>query len=260
MSRFIQTQYNNKQPPGFDDYMNHDLLPLDRALAPVSSVVNQLDYCITLAKKYCYFPSVHRLTIDESAAIHLYTKDWGKKSLHTVLNQALTSEDYRLIRPWFGFLKLFNTALGKLPSVKDTIWRAVHIDIVKYFQQNEQITWWNVSSCSFSPVTIRRLLDSHSILCSIEVLNGKSIRSFAYDITEDEVLLPPGTRLRVKDKNIDPSTGRGILSLEEISNDAYKKPLSNEKPISSTNKPPKDDSSKNLKYVLKVKHFLLINL
>jgi hypothetical protein len=260
MSRFIQTQYNNKQSPAFHDYMNYSLLPLERALMPVLTVVNRLDHYIKVAESCCHLPSRYNLTRDESAALYLYTREWGTQNLHHVLNQALMSGDYSLIRPWFEFLKLFNTALGKLPSVKGRIWRAVHVDIVHHFQQNEEITWWNVSSCSFSVVTIRRFLDHHSILCSIEVLNGKSVRDFTLDSTEDEVLLPPGTRLRVKDKKKDHSTGRYILSLEEISNDAYKTPLSTEKPISSTNKSPKVDSSKDLKYVLKRKHFLLINV
>ena len=47
--------------------------------------------------------------------------EWGNDSFYRVLNRALRSEDRSSLKPWFVFLKLFATALGKLPNLKKVI-------------------------------------------------------------------------------------------------------------------------------------------
>ena len=68
------------------------------------------------------------LTIDESAAIRLYTIEWQKphRSLYSMLNETLKTADRKALQPYFKYFKLFLTALVKLPSVPpQTIWRGV---------------------------------------------------------------------------------------------------------------------------------------
>jgi hypothetical protein len=72
------------------------------------------------------------LTQQESAAIHLYTMQFdGGPSLYEILNQSLRAENRQELKPWFLFLKLFLTALYKLPSQNKTIWRGVRIKVVE---------------------------------------------------------------------------------------------------------------------------------
>ena len=216
MNRFIQIYKDNNELGNHYQHMNHPVLSLEQALVPLSTHIYRLDQLLALAKSSYHSISSYKLTRDESVAIYLYTIERGDQSLHFSLSLALYSGRYLLIKPWHGFLSLFNAALTKLPSLKATIWRGVDFRVAGTLRDNEEITWSNFSSCSLSLSIIRDLLNADSILCSIEAINGKRIRDFAYNINQDEVLLLPGTRLRVKSKKIDRSTNKLILYLEEI--------------------------------------------
>ncbi|CAF5100969.1 unnamed protein product, partial [Rotaria sp. Silwood1] len=55
--------------------------------------------------------------------------EWGDTSLYRVLNRALRSENRQALKVWFSYLKLFDIALDKLPTVKEPVWRGVRLDI-----------------------------------------------------------------------------------------------------------------------------------
>ncbi len=57
-----------------------------------------------------------------------------------VLNEALRSENRPALKPWFPFLKLFDMALNKLPTVKGNIWREVPGDVSGMFTKDEVLT------------------------------------------------------------------------------------------------------------------------
>jgi len=217
MNRFIQFEYTNKDFVVIDDYKNQPDSSLDSALKPVSSYVDQLDHYIKKAKKYRHFPSEHHLTEDESAAIYLYMNDWGDRSLYRVLNQILQSDDRTKVKPWLGFLKIFDTALEKLPNVKDRIWRGLPIDIAEKLQENEELILCSVTSCSLSADVIKSCLNSSSVLCSIDPLYGKDVCRYTPHANDQEVLLRPGARLRVKSKESNNREHKFYISFEEIS-------------------------------------------
>jgi len=216
MNKFILFKYNEKAFPPIDDYKIDGILSLDTALEPVLCSVDQLDYYIERAKKFRHYPSEHDLTEDESAAVYLYTNDWGDQSLHRVLNQALQSDDRRILTPWLGFLKLFNNALEKLPTVKDTIWRGLSNNIAKQLKENDEVVCWGVTSCSTSADIICNILDQNSVLCSIKPLNGKYIHGYTPFSNDHEVLLFPGTRFRVKIQESSNEIDKPVICLEEI--------------------------------------------
>ncbi|CAF0811898.1 unnamed protein product [Adineta steineri] len=95
------------------------LVSIEKALEPLKSNINELSHYIKTAKQHCRFPSEHGLTHDESAAIYIYTMEWDNTSLYRLLNQALRSENRQALQIWFPDLKLFESALDKLPTVKD---------------------------------------------------------------------------------------------------------------------------------------------
>jgi hypothetical protein len=221
MNRFVDHEFHNKKLPPICGYWNENLVPLEQALKPILPRIDQLDRSIQAAKKYCHFPSEHGLTHDESAALFLYTMEGGDNSFYRVLNQALRSEDRAALKPWFPYLKLLDTALWKLPTVRRNIWRGVLGDIGPNIKKNEELTWWGVSSCSLSVDVVKDFLPSEtrSTLFLIEAINGKDVSRYTNYPTEDEVLLCPGIQLRVVANALDHPGGLNIVHLAEVSDD-----------------------------------------
>ena len=206
-------------------YLAYPLVPLQKALEPIASEIDQLDRFSKIAKSECCFPSEHGLTREESAAIFLYTMDWGEHSFYRILNRALRAEDRSSLKPWFGYLKLFDTAIQKLPNVQKHLWRGIAGNIAHSFKKDDKLTWWSISSCSTSVNIIKDFLGSNSTLFLIEAVNEKDISRYSNFPNEDEVILSLGTRLRVlSDPLQQPSMN--LVHLREIT-DCEEEPPSN---------------------------------
>lgn len=99
-------------------YEKEPSLPLELACEPLRTLFDEteLDEHIQIAKLNCKNPA-DGLTQDESASIHLYTMEWNEssESLYAILNRTLRTPERNLLRPWFRYLKVFLTALFKLP-------------------------------------------------------------------------------------------------------------------------------------------------
>ncbi|CAF3973027.1 unnamed protein product, partial [Rotaria sp. Silwood2] len=218
MHRFTDIESTPKRLTPVYGYLAHQLLPLQKALEPISSQINQLDRFSKIAKNECHFPSEHGLTRDESAAVFLYTMECGENSLYQVINRALRAEDRSSLKPWFGYLKLFDTGVQKLPTVRKNLWRGVPTDIAKNFKKGDEFTWWTISSCSTSVNIIKDFLGSNSTLFLIEAVNGKDISRYTNFPSESEVILCPGTRLRVVSDPLD-QPPMHIVHLQEVTDE-----------------------------------------
>ncbi|CAM4928333.1 unnamed protein product [Rotaria socialis] len=117
MNRFTDIESKPIQLPPVYGYLSHPLLPLEKALEPIASQINQLSRYKKIAINECHFPSEHGLTRDESAAVYLSS-----------------------LKPWFGYLKLFDTAIQKLPTVRKNLWRGVSKDIAKNFKKGDEFS------------------------------------------------------------------------------------------------------------------------
>ena len=168
MHRFNDIESAPKRLPPVYGYLAYELQPLQKALEPIYSKIDQLDRFCQIAHSECHFPSEHGLTREESAAIFLYTMEWGESSFYRVINHALRAEDRSTLIPWFAYLKLFDTAVQKLPTVRKNLWRGVPKDISKDFKKDDEFTWWTISSCSTSVDVIKSFLKSDSTLFLIE--------------------------------------------------------------------------------------------
>jgi hypothetical protein len=220
MNRFIASYEEEKQLTPISGFWAFPLVPLEKSLESVAPSIPELKQSIKDAKKHCYYPSKHNLTRDESAAVLLYTMEAGEHSFYRVLNGILRKENRRLVTPWFSFLKLFNTALNKLPTVKGCIWRGIAGDFSESYKQNEVITWWNFSSCSSDVDVVESFLENEnkSTVFMIEARNGKNLEGHTQFSNESEILLPMGTKLRVKGKRM--KHGQlNLIHLVEISED-----------------------------------------
>ena len=153
-----------------------------------------------------------QLTINESAAVYLYTM---KTSFYERFNQTLRTENPPALEPWLDFLKLLINGLAKLPSCKGTLWRGVaNIDASK-FSVGDTFTWWSVTSCSSYASVAAGFTCDKGILFCINTIHGKDIKVYSEATNgEEEVILMPGTSLRVKDKTFDVH-GFSVIHLEE---------------------------------------------
>lgn len=187
------------------EYAKEPLLPLYKACAPLIDIIPDLSDHVQLALDKTPDVPSDGLTVDESAAIRLYTMEWHKphQSLYVMLNQTLRSRNDEHLRPYFKYMKLFLTALIKLPCVpQSTVWRGVTRNVSADFPPNDAITFWTFSSCTAAlPV-----LESNTFLgstgertlLSVEVINGRKIHAHSHFSTEDEILLLPGTHMIVQ--------------------------------------------------------------
>lgn len=221
MNRFGDIDYSFKRLPPVYGFRSRKLVSLEEALQPIESQIDELPYYIKIAKKYCHYPNPHGLSKDQSASIYIYTMEWGETSLYCVLNKALRSEDRQCLTVWFSYLKLIDTALDLLTTVKEVVWRGVRSDIGKNFTKNRIFTWWPISSCSSSVNVIEKFLknETHSTVFLIEAVKGKKISGYTQYEDEDEVILKIGTQFRVKADPLKRADGTHTVHLIEIDDD-----------------------------------------
>lgn len=212
--RFVTTidrelQRFNGSP--IDGYQNLTVKTLEEALELITLDLPNLLNHIRTAKQECnQFLNV--LTQDESAAIYLYTMD---TPLYSALNSALRDENRVALKTWFPFLKLFITALEKLPSLQSIVWRGVAGDVGSNFIENDVKTWWSVTSCSKANNVVEMFLSDKGTVFSIEAVHAKDISQYSAFLQEKEAILMPGTRVRIKNPPLVFKESLFIVSLEE---------------------------------------------
>ena len=202
-------------------YQDQPLVSLAETIKPVSQFFNEIEDHIFVALHNCRQPA-DGLDQQESASIHLYTMEFDVgPSLYQILNRSLRAENRQELKPWFSFLKLFLTALYKLPSERRTIWRGIkNVDLSSKYQLGDTFAWWGVSSCT----TSINILESDGFLgktgertlFSIECIHGKSIGNHSYfQNTENEMILMPGSYFEVVGQ-LNPAPQLHIIHLKEI--------------------------------------------
>ncbi|UJR18686.1 hypothetical protein I4U23_005593 [Adineta vaga] len=221
---------------------------LEEALKAIEPQIDRLQDYIKTAKKYCHYPSEHDLTHDESASIYIYTMEWGETSLYRLLNKTLRNENRELIKIWFPYLKLFDSALNKLPTVREVVWRGVSNDIGKHFTKDQSVTWWTVNSCSSSVNIIENFLKNNkkTTMFLIEAVNGKKISGYTAFENEDEVVLKIGTEFRVKSNALNHPNGSYVVHLIEIGNDQNPSPPPSKPPVPKISITPQPKSTSEM--------------
>ena len=220
--RFTDVELENKRLPACYGYIAWKVLTLEEAMKDLRSLLPEIDRFVKLAKRHCTYPNDHGLSKEQAAALYLYTMEMADDAcLYRTLNKTLRLENRSLVRPWFAYLKLLDSAVSKLSNFKGTVWRGVNKDVTKTFQKGQKITWWSVSSCSTSVDIISAFLGEvpQSTLFNIECLTGKSIAAFTSYPSEDEVILMPGTMFEVAANPLHHHGGLHIIHLRELADD-----------------------------------------
>ena len=204
------------------EYAKEPLLPLYKACAPLDDILHDLYIYVQVALRETPEVPSDGLTVDESAAIRLFTMQWDAPhpSLYVMLNRALRHHNREHIYPYFKYMKLFLTALVKLPFVpQSTVWRGVTKNVSADFPLDTAFTSWAFLSCT----TASPVLESNEFLGStnertllfVETINGREISGHSYFPAEDETLLLPGTHMIVQSQ-LSPAPDLHIIHLKQI--------------------------------------------
>lgn len=184
-------------------YEDMPLVSLEAAVEPLVSIVHDVKKMATWAKWKRADPPANNLSVDQSASIIIYSMEWEpqNKCLYYSLNEALRDENRRKLKPWFLYLKLFITALGRLPPVCRTVYRGVRRDIGEEYQKGNMIIWWGFSSCTLTMDVLNsdQFLGSNGprTLFAIECNSGRDIREHSAFKHENEVILPAARQFQV---------------------------------------------------------------
>ncbi len=193
-------------------YQHLSVSTLEEAVEKITDLVPNMAQYVINAKKECNRSS-NLLTIDESAAIYLYTMPG---SFFDRLNKTLRAENRHALKPWFYFLKLFMDALEKLPSTSDTVWRGVNYDDTLTFIDDSEHIWWGVNSCSMNIREVQSFLGDTGTLFAIHTIYGKNISEFSVFPDEQEIILMPGTQIRAKSPSFNFIDHLFIIHLEQV--------------------------------------------
>ena len=184
-------------------YADMPLVSLEKAVEPLVNIVHDITEMAAWAKWKCQDTPADNLTPDQSASIILYSMQWEpqNKCLYSALNTTLRDENRNKLKPWFSYLKLFLTALSRLPSNNRPIYRGITRDLRKDYQEGQKIIWWSFSSCTQTMDVLKKEQFMGSAgartLFTIESSSGKDIRNHSAFQKEDEVLLPAARQFEV---------------------------------------------------------------
>ncbi len=202
--------------PPISGYEDMPLVELEIAVEPLLPFLPDIQSYVSIVKERCRKSSVSRLSNDESASIMLYTMGWKpvNECLYVVLNETLRSKERDQLEPWFLYLKLFVTALSRLPSIQQTIYCGLESDLSEKYKADETIVWWGFSSCTTSTEQLLNTIDVQTLF-SIECISGKDIHQHSYFELENEIILFPVTQFKVRSCSRE-NNDVHLIELEEI--------------------------------------------
>ena len=202
-------------------FQNMPLVTLEEAVVPLMDQLPDIRTYVDVAKSRCDPSPVDGLTVDESASVMLYTMEWEPQNecLYVVLNAMLRTEDRRKLKPWFSYLKLVLTALSRLPSSSQRVYRGVKKDLSGEYTKGEKLIWWAFSSCALSVEVLEneQFLGKTGVrtLFTIECTSGKDVSRLSYYETEEEILLPPARQFQVV-SSLQLASDLHMIQLKEI--------------------------------------------
>lgn len=141
----------------------------------------------------------NQLTCDESGSFHLYTSN--ENNFYRLMNKACREEDKSSLAPFMRLMKLMLDGYEKLPQQKGIGWRGLNgHNLIGEYAVGQTITWWSWSSISLNMKTAAEYLGKTGLrtLLFIQFKTAANIAAYSAYSSEEEVVLAPGTCLRVK--------------------------------------------------------------
>jgi hypothetical protein len=194
------------------------ILSLEESVKSIQHMFKDLSDKTSYSLNRCKKPK-EGLNQQESAALYLYSLQWpnGQHSLYSLFNRALRDEDRTKLVPFQHYYNLFMSALQKLSSIQDQVWRGVNGDLSKKYRPGTVHVWWGASSCTDMVKVTDTFFDKTTprTLFNIKCIDGKNIRHHTDFPDESETILAPGTYLRVKSQS-NPAPNFHIVDCEQI--------------------------------------------
>eukprot|EP00747_Dinoflagellata_sp_TGD_P197762 gnl/TRDRNA2_/TRDRNA2_69539_c0_seq1.p1 gnl/TRDRNA2_/TRDRNA2_69539_c0~~gnl/TRDRNA2_/TRDRNA2_69539_c0_seq1.p1 ORF type:complete len:230 (+),score=40.41 gnl/TRDRNA2_/TRDRNA2_69539_c0_seq1:2-691(+) len=135
-----------------------------------------------------------KLSVEEAAAVHMYTTN----HLYKQLNTALRSDDRCHVKQYFLYLRLLISGLCKIAASTCKLYRGVALDLSKDYKVGTEVTWWALSSCTPDlKVASSFGGGARRTMFVITSTTGVGIRSFSEYKDEDEIIFAPGTQFSV---------------------------------------------------------------
>jgi len=139
------------------------------------------------------------LTRDESGALNLYTMD---SAFFFELNKRCRSRNRDAIKVFFPAMKHMLKAATKLPKFVGVGWRGVKgVNLTEHYKKGDIVWWWGWSSVSMNLHTLQQpsFMGQTGVRTQImiEFENAVDVTEYSVYPGEKEVLLLPGTLLRV---------------------------------------------------------------
>ncbi|CAF1122133.1 unnamed protein product [Rotaria sordida] len=203
-----------------DGYDKIPIVTLEQAVLPLIPFLPKIQTYVRIVKEKCENPA-DGLTSDQSASIMLYSIGWQpiNECLYVVLNTTLQSMNRQNLKPWFLYLKLLFTAVIQLPSIHLSVYRISKLDLIKQYEKDEIIIWWDFSLCttSIEHLKIDKSLDKieTKTIFTIECNTIKDIRKHTYFQSDNLLLILPGTQFQVL-KCLEQNNNLHLITLQEI--------------------------------------------
>ena len=179
------------------DLDDEHLVTIDQAMEPLLGVIEELRSVMEIVKRRCE-ANTGALSVDEAAAIMLYTIEWtpNENSLHFILNRKLQEPESDELLPWYSYLKLLQTAVNKLPGASRRIfYRGTNAKLTQRYSDSQIFYWHGFLSADTS---LERLGDDPvhfgqtgpRTLLVIHTDHGKDITPYSFYPGTKEIFLP----------------------------------------------------------------------
>ena len=153
-----------------------------------------------------------KVTEDEAACIHFYTRD---TPFYSVLNSYLRDPNREKVGPFFSYLKLFLSGMYKLPLINGTFNRGIPHEVYADKKEGDFIVMWGFTSTTdnISVLQNKQFLGDEGSRSILQFKSGMfvDIREFS-NFPEDERLLLPGIVFKLKGRYSE-KTGLTFLQL-----------------------------------------------
>jgi hypothetical protein len=207
--------------PPIQGYEGMPFVTLEEAVSRLEDDIPGIRTYAVEAKKKCSNPPADGLTIDESASIRLYTKEWpkGQKSLYSEMNRVLRDANRENVKKYFRYIKLFITSLCKIPSTQRKLFRGVKLNLSDQYRQGQSIIWWAFSSCTDRIEVLEKPQfcgkTGERTIFEIQCVSTKDVRKHSAFPQECELLLIAATQLKVI-SSFNAGNGLHTITLKEI--------------------------------------------
>jgi hypothetical protein len=181
--------------PAITGVLATPLMTFADAAAPLVKQMRGLDFYVQRSYEFGQ-KNANGLSAHEAAALFLYTTE---SPFYRELNAALRHPDRGRVTPYFGYLRLFFSALSRMRGHTETLWRGVALDLRPQYPSGGTVTWWGVSSCTSELSVAQGFLGSRGrrMLFEVTPVQAVGIRGYSAFTGEEEFVLPPGTQLKV---------------------------------------------------------------